>query len=197
MNDEDLARHVKCRLTPFSGSGVVQEVMQLSAGPARRLLKELVGETIETPNQHIIVRLVAARLLSKEFNFRRDQMMANVEPGESFNAKMAKGLEPGTLMPFNLEDYREAVEYANSQAALYAGLEGDAEGGDDDASKRGRKGGTFDKVQEYMLDNPDTFEKSNKADDLAKTIAEILDVPETTTLQYIYKCRRLRKQGEI
>lgn len=197
MNDIDLARHLKCRLTPFSGSGVVQEVMQLSAGAARRLLKELVSETIEAPNNHIVARLVAARLLSKEFNFRRDQMMANVGEGESFNAKMAKGLEPGSLLPFNLTDYREALEYANSQASLYEGLEGDGEEGSEDAPKRGRKGGTFDKVKEYMLDNPDTFEKSNKADDVAKTISEILDVPETTTLQYVYKCRRLRKQGEI
>ncbi len=48
-----------------------------------------------------------------------------------------------------------------------------------------------------MLEHPETFDKANKADELAKEISKELDVPESTTLQYIYKCRRLRKQEEI
>jgi len=190
--------HIKnARITPWSGSAVVQEVMGMKAGPVRRLLKDLVGDPIEAPSDHIVARLVTAKLVMVEFNHRKSCLTADLEDREApINPKLMKGKEWTSLLPFNLQDYQEALEYANQNAVHYRGIEPEGEEGEEQPT-RGRKGGTFAKVQEYMLDNPETFDKANKADAVAKKIAEELDVPETTTVQYVYKCRRLRKQGEI
>jgi|AntRauTorckE6833_2_1112554.scaffolds.fasta_scaffold20296_3 hypothetical protein len=189
-------QHIKnSRITPFSGSGVVQEIMGMKAGPVRRLLRDMVEGPFETPTDHIVARLATCKLVLIEFKHRKESITEGIDEDAPVNHKHIKGREWTSMLPFTLKDYMEAVEYAKAEAVKYAGLVSDEDG--EGGAKRGRSGGTFNKVQEYMLDNPETFDKSNRVDELAKKIAEELDVPETTTVQYIYKCRRLRKQGEI
>lgn len=191
--------HLTTRISPFSGNGVVQEIMGMKAGPVRKLLKELVIESIEAPADHIVARLAAGKLAMKEFAYRKELAMVGQVEDKPYNPKIGAALgETGSLLPFSMDDYKVALEYALANAPLYEGLEPEETDENGDA-KRGRRsgGGTFGVVQEYMLANPETFEKHNKADVVAKTIAEELDVPETTAVQYVYKCRRLRKQGEI
>ena len=191
-----LEDHIKdARITPFSGVTAIQEVMSMSAGPARRLLKALVDTTVELPDDFIVARLAAAKLVDIEFKHRKESILEGIIDDGPVNPKLIKGREATSLLPFNLRDYQEAVRWAKSVADDYRPFEG--EGDDGEPVKRGRKGGTFDKVKQYMLDNPETFDKANKADEVAKVISEKLDVPESTTVQYVYKCRRLRKQEEI
>lgn len=194
--NEILSQHLKnSRLSAFCGSSAVQEVMSMDAGASRRLLKALVDTSIEPPNDFILARLIAARLVQVEFNHRKATITEGLVQDTPIGPKQLKGREASSLLPFNVRDYQEALNWATAKVDEFRPLV--AEDEDGEPVKRGRKGGTFEKVKEYMLDNPETFEKSNKADEVAKKIAELLDVPETTTLQYVYKCRRLRKQEEI
>tara|TARA_S200002703_G_scaffold132563_2_gene120432 strand:+ start:2338 stop:2919 length:582 start_codon:yes stop_codon:yes gene_type:complete len=164
---------------PSSFTAAVQATMSLRANDARRFLKDLVKESIEAPSSAIVVRLAAAYLVQLEMKHRLANDFAS------------------SLLPFTLGDYHNALEYAKANESKYIGVEDDEETDEEGQKKRGRKGGTFDKIRDYLLDHPEMLEKAFKAADAVTVLVEELEIPENTCLQYLYKCRRLHKTGEL
>jgi hypothetical protein len=171
-----IARH---GLPTTSFAKAVQEVMDMNAMAARRLLSDLVDFKVEHPGSFAVTKLAAAFLVQTEVKFR-----------------LQNGGE--TVMPFNEADYRDALAYAVEHAPeherVYAVQEADgaAEPVEGDApKKRGRKGSVWPMVVEFFKDNPDL-----SPNDAAKALAE-KGLNESSARVYWYKCIKMNKAGEL
>jgi hypothetical protein len=167
-------------LETTSFSNAIRTVMNMKASPVRKLLKALVKEEIELPNDIMTTRLATAWLVQEEMKFRRDSEFTS------------------SLLPYHPADYANALEYANEKRPLYAATEEETEEGEETPkkSKKGKKGGVFDKVHAYLADHAEMLEKGYKAADAANRVAEEVGIPLNTALVYLYKCRKMNKRGE-
>lgn len=162
-----------------SYSRAVQAVEEKKARPVRLLLKDLVDESVEPPSSAIACKLATKYLVQKAVRHH----------------VQTKGAE--TLLPFTLEAYREAVQYAQEHEAEWTPVETEEPAeGDTEASekpkKRGRKGGgVFETAKQVFLDNPDVSR------DQFLNLCEDKGLKKGSAQVYWYKLIKLHKQGEL
>lgn len=179
-------KHLKNRQNIKSFSLAVQEVMDMKAVKVKSLLKDLIVEPVELSHSAVVNRLAAAYLIQVEMKHRVNNDFTS------------------SLLPFHIADYKDAIAYGKEKEPIYSRiLPEESEDGEDGEvvvkvkGKRGRKGGTFDKVKDYVKENPDMLEKSYDAKKATQKIADDLEIAYNTALNYLYKCRRLHKTGDF
>lgn len=171
-----IAKHLQLGKQPVrSFTAAVRTVMDMNGVNAKRLLKDLIDTTVEVSNDSAMVcKLAAAQLVQTEMKFRlsHDNM---------------------SLLPFNIHDFNEAMKFGRDNAGDYERVRLDEEG---EPIKRGRKkgSGTYGLYENHFEDNPKDLDRDAK--DVAQELADKFDVAYNTSLNYIYKIRRIKNQEE-